>query len=313
MFFNSKYARIPSALMVLGALAVGCGDDDDKGPKGDGGTLIDAGLGDGGGAGDSGGGGATPTLTDITGTLVPILAVDKSAPIAVPHVVEILNYATGKPYTPPITGTTAAGSGNITIKAPPDPVMIWIKGVMSGDTNTYDTVIANMSRTSGDDLLRISSAGTLSLANASGGFMNNPDRAALTGSIYWSQSGVRKGTIGCAKVFVDGKTANDTDQDQLYNAASGLPGPYSCAAGQAMCTPVTQTLRQGRFYIANATVGLHKLKVSLDNGATFIGPEVSVLVPFARKDASSPTKAVLVQVGIDVEGAANPTPASCPQ
>ena len=32
-----------------------------------------------------------------------------------------------------------------------------------------------------------------------------------------------------------------------------------------------QTLRSGRFYIANATVGTHKLKVSLDDGKTFIG------------------------------------------
>jgi hypothetical protein len=305
MFFNSKFALIPSALMVLGALAVGCGDDDDDtngSVKPDGGTLIDASM---GGGGDAGGGGTGPgPLTALSGTLVPILAVDKSAPIAVPHVVEILNSATGKPYSPAITGTTTATTGNITIQAPADPVTIWIKGVMQGDTNTYDTVITNSRRSSGDDLLRISSAGTLSLANQSGGFVNNPDRAALTGSVYWSQSGVRKGTVGCAKIYVDGKTTNDTDQDQLYNAASGLPTTYAMQQ---------QTLRAGRFYIANATVGTHKLKVSLDDGKTFVGPEVTVIVPFGRKDASSPTKAVLVQVGIDIEGTANPTPAACPQ
>lgn len=307
MIFNSKFALIPSALMVLGALAVGCGDDDDDkgGGKVDAGSVFDASLGDGGGGGtDAGGGGGTSpgALTPFSGTLVPILAVDTSAPIAIPHTIEILNNATGKSFSPPITATTAAGTGAVTIQAPADPVTIWIKGVGTDATATYDTVIANGSRLSGDKLLRISSAGTANSANGSGGFVSNPERAAVTGSVYWSQSGLRKGTVGCAKIFVDGKTTNDTEQGQLYNAASGLPTTYD---------KQQQTLKSGRFYIANMTVGPHKLKVSLDNGATFIGPEVSFVVPFARKDAASATKAVLVQVGIDVEGAANPTPATC--
>jgi len=309
MFFNSKFALIPSALMVLGALAVGCGDDDDD--KGtatpDAGSVLDASLGDGGGGGtDAGGGGGTSpgALTPFSGTLVSILAVDTSAPIATPHVVEILNAATGKSYVPAITGMTTAVTGAFTINAPADPVMIWIKGTGTDATATYDTVIANGTRLSGDKLLRISNAGTAMSANGTGGFVSNPDRAALTGSIYWSQGGARKGTIGCAKVYLDGKTSNDTDQDQLYNAASGLPTTYAMQQ---------QTLKSGRFYVANATVGTHKLKVSLDDGKTFIGNEVTVNVPFARKDASSATKALLVQVGIDIEGAANPTLASCAQ
>jgi hypothetical protein len=299
MFFKSKFALVPSALMVLGALAVGCGDDDGDGD----GSNVDSGVGPlidagGGGGGDGGSGPAPAPLTDIMGTLVSILAVDTSAPIPTPHLVELLN-PEGKPYTPTISGMTAAGTGTITLKGPADPVSIWIHGA---GAETYDTVIQGVRRNSGDRLLRISSAGTLSLANQSGGFMNKPDRAALAGTIYWSQQGVRKGTIGCAKVFVDGKTANDTEQDQLYNAASGLPTTID---------KQSQTLTGGRFYIANATVGTHKLKVSLDNGATFIGTETSVLVPFPRSAASSVTKAVLVQIGVDIEGDKNPTPAGC--
>jgi hypothetical protein len=305
MFFKSKYALIPSALLVLGALAVGCGDDDSEDKTGDnnvdgGKPSIDGSTPSTGDSGGGGGGAAPGPLTDFSGTLVSILAVDTSAPIPTPHVVELLN-PEGKPYTPTISGMTAATTGTITLKGPPDPMMFWIKGA---GTETYDTVILGVRRNSGDKLLRISSAGTLSLANSSGGFQNKPDRAALTGTVYWTKGGVRMGTIGCVKYFVDGKTTNDTDQDQLYNAASGLPTTID---------KQSQTLTGGRWYLANATVGTHKLKFSLDNGATFLGnpSEYTLLVPFPRSAASSATKAVLVQTGIDVEADKNPTPAGC--
>jgi len=302
MFFNSKYALVPSALMILGALAVGCGDDDGGDGKDnnvDGGKPAIDGSTPGTGDSGSGGGGAAPApLTDFSGTLVSILAVDTSAPIPTPHVVELLN-PEGKPYNPTISGMTAASSGTITLKGPADPLMIWIHGA---GTETYDTAILGARRNSGDKLLRISSAGTLSLANSSGGFTNKPDRAALAGTVYWSQQGVRKGTVGCVKYYVDGKTTNDTEQDQLYNAASGLPTTID---------KQSQTLTGGRWYLANATVGTHKLKFSIDDGKTFLGNEVTVLVPFPRSAASSTTKAVLVQVGIDIEGDKNPTPAGC--
>jgi len=303
MFSKSKYALIPSALMVLGAFAVGCGDDDSTETDSGGKPIIDASMGDGGGGGvDAGGGGASgpapAPLTDFSGTLVTILAIDTSSKIGTPHLVELLN-PQGKPYNPTISGMTAATAGTITLKAPADPLSIWIHGA---GTDTYDTVIQAARRTSGDMLLRISSAGTLTAANNSGGFMNKPDRAALAGTVYWTKGGLRMGTVGCAKIYVDGKTENDASQDQLYNAASGLPTTID---------KQSQTLSAGRFYIANATVGPHKLKVSLDDGKTFIGTETSVLVPFPRSEASSQTKAVLVQIGVDIEGAANPTLPTC--
>jgi hypothetical protein len=287
--------------MVLGALAVGCGDDSGGGNGGgvDSGTLLDAGGGGGGDAGGGGGSAAPGPLSDFSGTLVSILAVDTSLKIETPHLVELLNPTTGKPYIPTISGMTAQGTGTITLKAPPDPLMLWIHGV--GD-ETYDTVINGQRRNSGDMLLRISSAGTSMSAAATGGFTARPDRAAATVTIYWSQNGLRKGTIGCAKYYLDGQTTNDASQDQLYSAGSGLPVPLA---------KQSQTLTSGRTYIANATIGTHKMKVSLDDGKTFIGQELSFVVPFSRAEASSNTKAVLVQFGFDVEGDKNPTPAGC--
>jgi serine/threonine protein kinase len=177
------------------------------------------------------------------------------------------------------------------------------RGEMTNGADTYDTVIANASRLNGDKLLRISSSGTLSLANNSGGYANKPDRAAVAGIVYWSPGGVRKGAVGCAKIFVDGKTANDTDQDQLYNAASGLPTTLD---------KQSQTLKAGRYFIANMTVGQHSIRASLDNGTTFLGTApTTFLVPFPRSEASSTTKAVLVQASIDIDVPTNPTPATC--
>jgi len=72
-----------------------------------------------------------------------------------------------------------------------------------------------------------------------------------------------------------------------------------------------QTLAgSGRFYFGNLAKGEHTLKVSMDGGSTFIAQR-SIFVGKARQDASSPFKALLYLVGLDVKGP-NPTPASCP-
>jgi len=183
---------------------------------------------------------------------------------------------------------------------------IYIKGVgeAGGATSTYDTVMVNINLDSGDQLLRISSAGTLSLAEMSGDFKAKQDRAAVTGAVYFSPKMVRKGAVGCAKIYVDGNadpTAHDFDQ--RYMGSNPLP---------ARLEVQDQTSRRGQFYIANMTTGMHTLKVTLDDGVTFIA-EQKIFVPFTRDEASSETKSMLVQVGIDVDVAANPTPASCPQ
>jgi len=64
-----------SAIMLMGAMALGCSDDgdDDKGGNGD-------------GEGDT---------VEWTGTLVGITADNASAPIKVPHNVSVLNSDTG--------------------------------------------------------------------------------------------------------------------------------------------------------------------------------------------------------------------------
>jgi hypothetical protein len=299
MTLISKLSILPSALLVLGALSIGCGDDDSK-EETDSGTPV----------GDGGGGAAT---TSYTGTLVSILAVDTSMKITIPHTVEVLNNDTGAPLSPPVTATTSASSGEVTFPIPAEGrYALWVKGVGEGATSTYDTVIINLNSKYKDPLVRISNSGTLTLAEMRGAYTGKTDRTAVTGAVYWTKGGIRMGTIGCAKIYVDGNTGPDLTQDQRYNSSNGLPAPLDCAtaADPTMCVAQTETLAAGRFYIANMTKGNHTIKVSLNNGQTFVVDE-KFYVPFTRAEASSPTKAVLVQLGLEVEADTKPVVPGC--
>lgn len=275
--------------LLLGALALGCGDDD--GSK-------DAGT-------SPGGDGSVQTdLRTYNGTLVPILAVDTSAPVAVPHFIELLDNTTGQPLVPPVSTMTVAGTGAISITGPKGQHIMYVHGTGTGSDGTTDTVLLNADVDIHDPLIRISTAGLGPLAGQTGGFTDRPDRAALTGAVYWLVDNKRMGTIGCAKVYIDGLTAPDADSDQRYTGPSGLPVPLAMQS---------QTLRTGVFYFANIKPGSHTMKVSLDDGKTFIGEETKFYIPFVRSQAKSDTKTVLAQLAYYVKGSANPTPKECPQ
>jgi hypothetical protein len=103
-------------------------------------------------------------------------------------------------------------------------------------------------------------------------------------------------------VFLDDQPHPATSVAQRYNAANGIP---------TTLRRLDKTLaNSGRFYFGNLPKGQHTLKVSLDDGDTFIA-ERSVFVGKTRAEAESPFKSLLYLVGIDVKGP-NPTPANCP-
>lgn len=277
------------------AFAIGCGDEDGKAQSSDPVTTADSGAG-------------VPTDKPVVynGTLVSILAIDATAPIPIPHQLVVLDNDTGLPVDPPITGMSAAGTGAIMLVYPRDGVYaLHVKGQgdPSDSTATYDTVIINARPTDNEKLIRISSAGTASLAENSAGFKPSPERAALAGAVYWAPGGVRKGTIGCAKVYIDGATGPNLEFDQRYMASTGLPTTLDNR---------DKTPTSGRFFFGNLPKGSHTIKVSLDDGQTFIGPgEVKAFIPLSRAEASSPLKTLLVQMAFDVDVPTNPTPAGC--
>jgi hypothetical protein len=278
-------SSISSALFLLGALSLGCGDD----------------SGDGGG--DTNGDGGTDTGKSYTSTLVGITATNADAPILVSHRVELLD-GEEKPLNPALVSMTSSVDGKVTLTPTADAKSIYVTGVgpAGGMTSTYDTIVANHNWDSGESLLRISSAGTLSVAETTGGFTANPDRAAVSGAVYWTTDGKqRKGAVGCAKLFLDGASAPDEDAAQRYVAMSGLPGKL---ADQPHTFP-----GRGQFYIGNLKTGNHTIKATLEDG-TVLG-EKSFYVGKTRAMAASPTKSILYQIAIDITAPTNPTPATC--
>jgi hypothetical protein len=286
------------ALVFSSALVwAGCGSDGED----DTGSTADAGT--GGGGSDAGGSAAKETELNLT--LVAITADDDSNPILTPHDVELYDAKTGEKLDPPVTGKTAT-SGKLKLTVPADDAFsLYVKGV--GDPavadSTYDTMVLNFPVNGGDKLLRISGAGTKASAEGTAQFTASQDRAALSGAIYWAPGGVRKGSIGCAQIYIDGQTEADVDQAQRYQATSPLPVPLE---------KQSETSRRGQFYFGNLKTGNHTIKVSLDDGKTFIHEE-SFFAPFTRDEAQSETKAILYQLGLYVDLPANPTPADCPQ
>jgi len=302
--------RMVSALVALSCLslgAAGCGEDEKDKPAGE----ADAGGGDNGGAnaaGDGGNGGGGGGTYDASFTLVPITAVDDSNPVATPHKIEVLDAVTGAPLSPAIEATSAAGTGKFTLKGLPkgQAISIYAEGVGDAEeaASTYDTILVNFNPNGGDPLFRISTKGLLGVVPASAGFMVRQDRAAAAGSVYWApDSGARKGSVGCAKVCINGALPTEDLDVRFIPPNQTLPTTLD---------KQSQTSRSGRFYAGNLPKGKHTLAASVDDCKTTLAPPVEFSVPFTRDEAKSEVKAVILQLFIDLDLPANPTPASCP-
>ncbi|MET0285975.1 MAG: hypothetical protein ABW352_15945 [Polyangiales bacterium] len=272
--------------MLLAVAIHACGDDADQADASTRGSKLDAGL---------------DRPSSYQATLIPAAADDAGAYISVPHTISLLDEL-GNPLNPPVE-TTSGPEGQVNLPLPAAAASVYVVGVgpTDDDNSTYDTVLVSNNWKSGDPLLRISDRRTLALALQRADFTARADRASLRGTVYWATNGTRRGTVGCAKVYIDGATQPDEDQVQRYGGL--LPVPLATQ---------DQTSRLGTFYFGNIKVGLHSLRVSLDDGQTFL-PTKSLFVGRTRPGAQSPTKAILYQFGVDLEATADPTPESCPR
>ena len=289
-------ARTLAFMFCALTLIMACGEGEETTSN----AQPDAGPGDP----PNGEGAPSPATLDIEGCVVPVLATSCSEGLSVPHQVELLNAKTGEPL--PGFKTTSASGGKYAFKGVPGDVEIAVHaigvGPVSEGVSTYDSISLYVPNT-GDNLLRVSTVGTAGLAAASADFKPADERTPVSGTVYQiDASGKRVGQIGCAKIFLDGEPHPATSADQRYNASNGIP---------TTLRRLDKTLaNSGRFYFGNVAKGAHTLKVSLDDGKSFIA-ERSLFIGKSRAEADSPFKAVLYLVGIDVKGA-NPTPATCP-
>ncbi|HEX5660835.1 MAG TPA: hypothetical protein VFX59_26760, partial [Polyangiales bacterium] len=235
-------------------------------------------------------------------TLVPANSEDASVFLSAPHEVSLLD-VDGNPLVPPVT-TTSGPQGQISIELPATAVSLYVIGVGPADepSSSADTVVLNTDWWVKGSLLRISTRGLEDESARTSEFTPRADRAALAGSIFWTQNRMRRGSVGCAKVYIDGALAPDEDQAQRYLGNTPLFLPLSVQP---------QTTRLGAFYFGNIRIGLHTIRVSLDDGRNFIG-QAKFTVGRPRSGASSPTKVILYQISIDIEAPSDPTPATCP-
>ncbi len=243
---------------------------------------------------------ASVALVPLSATLINFVT---DAPISASQQVSFLNNQTGEPLSPPIEIASEATTGKITAQVPPGAHIVWVKGTGDLVSGTFDTALLNVSEANWTDTYGVFPNSIATVADLSGQYEARADRAGLTGAVYWTQNGKRAGTVGCAKLYLDGATAPDLDQSQRYNAAgTALPLPLALQ---------DQTARTGVFSFGNITKGTHTLRVSIDDGQTFLGAPVTFYVPITNDEASSDLKRVAAQLAVDVEATENPTPADC--
>jgi hypothetical protein len=231
--------------------------------------------------------------------------------LASPHHVEILNADNGSRLEPPVEAISAPVSGKVILEAIPYGVVAWIhvrgEGPSDDPASTYDS-LALAAPHAGDNLVLAGTVGFASSEMTAGGFDARPDRVGVSGQVYRVDgSGRRVGSVGCVELWLDDIPSPAVSSDQRYVAPTGLPTPLA---------QQTRTLRSGKWYFGNVAPGKHSFKVTVDRGQTFLKlahgtDELTLFIPFARKDAASAYKDMYVHVGLDVPGP-DLTPADCP-
>jgi hypothetical protein len=299
---NGKFAVSAFAALTALSTMAACGGDDGGGDKADGSTP---------GGND---GGTQEETYDMDLTLVGVLDLQ---PVSAVHTVELLSAETGAVLSPKRETKTAQGAGTFSFADVSRKEGVWIhvvgNGPAGGGMSTYDSLSLS-APDSGDKLIRISTAGTATIAESTGKFTADQGKIAVGGAVYKTEaSGKRVGAIGCAQIFIDDTTtlpsASDDPYSTRYVAATGLPAPLGDTA-PALNKTLSGTAG-GKFLIGNVSKGKHTFKVSMDGGKTFL-VEKEIFIPFTRAEATGETKAFLVLIGLDLPAGMDPTPAGCP-
>jgi hypothetical protein len=299
---NGKLLVSAFAAFAAMSTMAACGGDSKDDEKNDSGTPP--------GGNDAG---ADETY-DMDLTLVGVLDLQ---PVAASHKVELLSAETGAALSPKRETMTAQGAGTFKFDDVSRKEGVWIhvvgNGPAGGGMSTYDSLSLS-APDSGDKLIRISTAGTATIAESTGKFTADMGKIAVGGAVYKTEaSGKRVGAIGCAQIFIDDQTtlpsASDDPYSTRYVAATGLPAPLGDTA-PALNKTLSGTAG-GKFLIGNVSKGKHTFKVSMDGGKTFL-VEKEIYIPFTRAEATGETKAFLVLIGLDLPAGMDPTPAGCP-
>ncbi|HEX5656639.1 MAG TPA: hypothetical protein VFX59_05560, partial [Polyangiales bacterium] len=251
-------SSLSSALLVLGAFAFGCGDDDggDDSPN----PTIDGSVDSGNGNGDAGpaSDASTPIATndpvvkaDGKMDLLVVITAPSGEPPAPGYVVTALDNDTGASLN--ITGTTS-GTGKVSLSGLPVGKKVTFK-VTGQAPSTIDTYSANYPTEigGGEETVRVvpkasSDIVPTLLSDTASNYTFTPDatKGPISGAVYAWSADKKRQLVGCATIKMD----NNAGEPIRYFGPMNLP-----QAGFAKTSP-----NNSRYYIGNTNTGKQTIR-----------------------------------------------------
>ena len=286
---------IPSAVVLFGALAFACGDEED----GEGDTGGNAG-------GTTGGGECDPTVLKPYKTKT-VDATDTEMSVANVKV-EVIDDETGLSLNPPSTFMSNA-AGDVTLMVNPCKPFGIKAHAASGHTDTYSYHARQERSGTAEALVRMGGDNASVLVPMLAIYDVKDDRAPAAGAVYWKTPKMEYyDVVGCAQIeYENGAIPADWElrffADRLPSSLADWPLEKGTRKGD------------GRFFVGNAAPGKHTFTAKVNGNV--IG--TADIVIFPRTTGSTmvsghPANLFLAGIYIDApEGATNPTPANCQQ
>lgn len=294
---RSYLSKVTSAILVLGAFAAGCGDDDGDDGNMDGGQpMLD-------GTVPTSDGSAPGQMTQYTGTVVNSTNTLEFVSGREVRLFDINTLAfVGNPQT------SAGAMAEVTFADRPGNVGLFVKG-----GNGYqDTLNFPPSRLGEEKLIRLGTEQSATLVPGAAGYTAQQNASALAGAVYWRNTATNKDElVGCATIEGDGLN------DVRYFTANGLPTSLANRSlAQGTKPPMGDRAQPsnngeaGRFFAANALGGPRTVIVKI--GGVEVARKNFTIKPRSEGTPIAGGPSTLHIGGIWIEGKAeNPTPAGC--
>lgn len=286
-----------SAVLLLGAFAVGCGSEDDD-PE----TMQqpnDSSIPDG----------STPSGQPFNGVVVESTNVSRKLP-SIP--VRLFDVQTGE-ILADIPEQVSDANGSVTFASRPANAGLFVKGGgLYQDTWNFPPA-----RKGEEMLVRLGTTAAAAFVPGATGYVADQSASPLAGSVLWKNPATQQDEfVGCATV-VESAAVKDvryfTGQLPASLAArSPQQGTQPAKGGDGPARPENEN-EAGKFFIGNLAAGEQTIEVQIRGqkagSARFFIKARSTGTPITIENAQVPSNLTLGSIW--VQGATNPTPADC--